>query len=140
MSDRDRETPIPRGTSAATKISASLGIVAAMVLAVLVNVFVSRHYKRWDWTRGGIYTLSDATAQTLHGLEEPIHVYVLLPSGDPLTLSVEALLDALTLTTVYERLVAHHGWSADDYEAWLAGALRRDIGDSTQPIGREGRR
>jgi AcrR family transcriptional regulator len=53
---------------------------------------------------------------------------------------VEALLDALTLTTVYERLVAHHGWSADDYEAWLAGALRRDIGDSTQPIGREGRR
>jgi len=44
---------------------------------------------------------------------------------------VEALLDALTLTSVYEQLVAHHGWSSDDYEAWLAGALRRDIRDST---------
>jgi AcrR family transcriptional regulator len=44
----------------------------------------------------------------------------------------EALLDALTLTTLYERLVAHHGWSADEYEAWLAGALRRDIGDLAQ--------
>jgi TetR/AcrR family transcriptional regulator, regulator of autoinduction and epiphytic fitness len=43
----------------------------------------------------------------------------------------EALLDALTLTSVYEQLVAHHGWSADDYEAWLAGALRRDIRTST---------
>ncbi len=44
---------------------------------------------------------------------------------------VEALLDALTLTSVYERLVVIHGWSSDDYESWLAGALRRDIGDST---------
>jgi len=44
---------------------------------------------------------------------------------------VEALLDALTLTSVYERLVANHGWSPDDYESWLVAALRRDIRDST---------
>jgi AcrR family transcriptional regulator len=44
---------------------------------------------------------------------------------------VEALLDALTLTTVYERLVTSHGWSADDYESWLTGALLREIRDST---------
>jgi hypothetical protein len=80
-------------SSAATKISASVGIVAAMVLATLVNVFVARHYKRWDWTRGGLYTLSDATVATLRSIEEPVHVYVLLPSGDALTMSVQHLLE-----------------------------------------------
>jgi hypothetical protein len=65
-----------------------------MVLAVLVNVLVARHYRRWDWTRGGLYTLSDATAQTLRGLEEPIRIYVLLSSDDPLRLSVRHLLEA----------------------------------------------
>jgi AcrR family transcriptional regulator len=44
---------------------------------------------------------------------------------------VQALLDALTLTSVYEQLVSAHGWSSDDYESWLADALRRDIRDST---------
>jgi hypothetical protein len=63
-----------------------------MVLAVLVNILVARHYKRWDWTRGGLYTLSDATVETLHALADPVRVYVLLPAGDPLTLSVEYLL------------------------------------------------
>jgi AcrR family transcriptional regulator len=53
---------------------------------------------------------------------------------------VEALLDALTMTAVYERLVAHHGWPADDYESWLADALRRDIRDSTQDLHLENRR
>jgi hypothetical protein len=89
-----KDDRIPTGTTAATKLSASLGVVAAMVLALLVNVLASRHYRRWDWTRGGLYTLSDATTQTLHGLEEPIHVYVLLSEGDPLALAVRHLLEA----------------------------------------------
>jgi hypothetical protein len=91
VSDEGR---IPAGTGAAIKISASLGIVAAMALAVLVNILVARHYRRWDWTRGGLYTLSDATLQTLHRLEEPIHVYVLLSANDPLTISALHLLES----------------------------------------------
>ncbi len=87
------------GTSTGTKLSASIGVVAAMVLAVLLNVFVARHYKRWDVTRGGLFTLSDATIQTLRALEEPIHVYVLLPSGDSLTLSLRHLLDGYRAET-----------------------------------------
>jgi AcrR family transcriptional regulator len=53
---------------------------------------------------------------------------------------VEALLDALTLTAVYEQLVVNHGWSPDDYESWLAGALRVDIRGSTQAPVQEVRR
>jgi hypothetical protein len=79
---------------AATKISASLGIVLAMVLGLLGNVLVARHYARWDWTSSGLYTLSDATVETLRTLEEPVTVYVLLGPGDPLAISVGQLLDA----------------------------------------------
>jgi hypothetical protein len=75
-------------------VSSLVGISAAMTLGVLVNVLVARHYTRWDWTRGGLYTLSEATVHTLRGLEEPIRVYVLLPSGDPLMLSIQHLLEA----------------------------------------------
>ena len=46
-----------------SKIVSSAGVVAAMLLAVLVNVIVARHYKRWDVTRGGLYTLSDPTLE-----------------------------------------------------------------------------
>lgn len=94
MSADEKPGPIESGTSAGTKISASLGIIAAVVLAVLVNILVSRHYKRWDWTRGGLFTLSDATTQTLHALQEPVHVYVLLNDGDPLTTAVRHLLES----------------------------------------------
>ncbi|AKT39747.1 GldG family protein [Chondromyces crocatus] len=90
----ERTSHARHGTPLLTKLSASAGIIAAMVLAVLVNVLASRHYKRWDWTRGGLYTLSDATVQTLRALEEPINVYVLLPASDPLNLSIRHLLEA----------------------------------------------
>ncbi|AUX30967.1 MULTISPECIES: GldG family protein [Sorangium] len=96
------ESPPPRvppGTSLGEKLSTSVGIIAAMVLAVLVNLLVARHYKRWDWTQGGLYTLSDATVSTLRALEEPIRVYVLLSEADPLTLSVRHLLDAYRAET-----------------------------------------
>jgi hypothetical protein len=88
-----------RSSMAAAKISTSIGIVAAMVLALLVNLYVARHYKRWDVTRGGLYTLSEPTLQTLHGLEESIQIYVMLPAGDPLATSVSHLLEAYKAET-----------------------------------------
>ncbi len=86
-------------STTATKVSASAGIVAAMVLATLVNVLVARHYHRWDVTRGGLYTLSEATLATLHELPEPVKIYVLLPGGESLTLSVQHLLDGYRAET-----------------------------------------
>jgi hypothetical protein len=95
----EKERAATPASVTATKISASVGIVAAMVLATLVNVFVARHYRRWDWTRGGLYTLSEATVATLQGIQEPVKVYVLLPSGDALTLSVQHLLESYRAET-----------------------------------------
>ena len=93
------EDPPAASTPLTTKHSVSAGIVAAMILAVLVNVLVARHYRRWDWTQGGLYTLSDATLQTLRSLEEPVQVYVLLSPGDPLEVSLEHLLAAYRAET-----------------------------------------
>ncbi len=84
---------------AATELSASAGIIAAMVLATLLNLLVARHYHRWDVTRGGLYTLSEATLATLHALPEPVKIYLILPGGEPLTLSVQHLLDGYRAET-----------------------------------------
>jgi hypothetical protein len=61
---------------------------------VTSNVLVARFYERWDWTSSGIYTLSQATRETLHGLREPIDIVVFLGRSDPLTVSVRHMLTA----------------------------------------------
>jgi hypothetical protein len=77
----------------------ALGVAAAMILAVAVNVLVARFYARWDWTTRRLYTLSGATLTTLHQLTEPVTVTVLLSRGDPLELSVRQLLTAYAAET-----------------------------------------
>jgi hypothetical protein len=69
-----------------------VGIVAAMVLAVVVNVVIARHYKRWDWTKTKRYTLTPATLATLHSLQEPVDLWILMGGADPLEQSVKQLL------------------------------------------------
>ena len=69
-----------------------VGILAAMVLAVVANVVVARHYRRWDWTKAKRYTLTDATRATLHDLHEPVDLWVLMGGADPLEQSVKQLL------------------------------------------------
>jgi hypothetical protein len=68
------------------------GVVAAVVFAVLVNVYAERHYRRWDFTTHGLYTLSPATLETLHALAEQVEIDVLLSANDPLANSVKFLL------------------------------------------------
>ncbi len=89
----------PAASSPIAKFSSAAGIVLAMVLAVLANILVARHYTRWDMTEGGSFTLSDATLATLHGLHEPVTIHVILPSSDPLRISLEGLLEGYRAET-----------------------------------------
>jgi ABC-type uncharacterized transport system involved in gliding motility auxiliary subunit len=82
------------------------GVLAAMVVAVFVNVFVARHYRRWDATHHQLYTLSPATRETLRSLGESVEVDVFLSTADPLTNSVKFLLNAYQAET--ERLVVKY--------------------------------
>lgn len=78
----------------ATQVSQLVGVVAAMVVVVLLNVVVARRYTRWDWTANQRYSLSPATVQTLHDLPDTVQVWVLLGGADPLEQSVKQLLVA----------------------------------------------
>jgi hypothetical protein len=75
------------------RLGALVGVAAAVVVAVMANLLAARHYRRWDWTASGLYTLSPATVQLLDALGEPVEITVLMGSGDPLTLSLRHLLD-----------------------------------------------
>jgi hypothetical protein len=68
------------------------GIAAAIVVAIVANVLVARHYTRWDWTKSKRYSLTPATVTTLHDLPGPVDLWVLMGSGDPLGQSVKHLL------------------------------------------------
>ncbi len=76
----------------AEQATALVGVVAAFVVAMLVNVVAARRYTRWDWTSAQRYTLSAATKTTLHELNEPLDLWVLMGGADPLEQSVKQLL------------------------------------------------
>ncbi len=82
------------GGAGALRASAAIGLAAAAAAAVLGNVLAARHYRRYDWTSSGLYTLSGPTKQTLRDLPEPVVVNVLLSTDDPLLVSVRHLLAA----------------------------------------------
>ena len=90
-----REASSP-AVSARTKLVSSLGVVAAGLLAVFVNVLAARHYKRWDATYAKLYTLSPPTEATLSEIERTgtdVEIFVFIGRGDPLLASTRAMLE-----------------------------------------------
>ncbi|HYP98539.1 MAG TPA: GldG family protein [Polyangiaceae bacterium] len=80
------------GVSRSFRAFAALGVLGAALLAVNLNVLVARWYKRWDLTADRLYTLSPATLKTLHALDQPLSITVLLGRADPLSVSVRQML------------------------------------------------
>jgi hypothetical protein len=76
-----------------------LGVVAAGVLLVNLNVLSARWYQRWDLTSDRLYTLSGPTRELLKSLDKPVDVTVLLSNSDPLTTSVRHMLEAYAADT-----------------------------------------
>ena len=81
------------------RLSQLVAVAAAVVVAVLSNVIVGRHYTRWDWTTAKRHSLSPATLETLHDLSSPVEVWVLLGPADPIEQSVKQLLVAYQAET-----------------------------------------
>ncbi|HKY34745.1 MAG TPA: GldG family protein [Polyangiaceae bacterium] len=76
-----------------------LGVLAAGVLLVNLNVLGARWYKRWDLTSDRLYTLSGPTRELLRSLDRPVDVTVLLSNSDPLTPSVRHMLESYATDT-----------------------------------------
>jgi hypothetical protein len=77
---------------ARTRAVQMAGALAAVVLALVVNVIAARHYRRWDWTSSRRYTLSEPTLSTLRALTEPIDVWLISGDAEPSTASLKQLL------------------------------------------------
>jgi predicted double-glycine peptidase len=75
------------------------GVIGALVFAGVFNFLSARHYHRWDWTTSKRYTLTTPTLETLHALDQPVEVWVLMGDGDPLMQSVKQMLTAYLAET-----------------------------------------
>jgi hypothetical protein len=100
------------------------GIVAAVVLAFVVNMLGARHFTRWDWTKDKRWSLSPATVETLHTLEEPVEVWVITGSGDALQSSLKELLASYQAEA--SRLEVH--WIDPDRDVAQLVALQARFG------------
>lgn len=81
------------------RVSQLVGVAAAALVAILLNVVTARHFTRWDWTANQRYSLSPATIETLRSLSEPVEIWVLLGPADPIEQSVKQLLVAYQAET-----------------------------------------
>jgi ABC-type uncharacterized transport system involved in gliding motility auxiliary subunit len=59
----------------------SAGVLLMVALLVIVNYLAFRHYERFDWTRSGLYTLSDKTKQVLSHLDVDIEAVMFMDPG-----------------------------------------------------------
>jgi ABC-type uncharacterized transport system involved in gliding motility auxiliary subunit len=76
-----------------SRLSAStVGIVLAAALVLGVNDLAARHWKRFDWTRAQVYSLSETTKKTLDALQKPVQVTVFMTQRSRLAPEVKELL------------------------------------------------
>jgi hypothetical protein len=108
-----------------------LTAVLGLAVVVLVNYISSRHYKRWDWTAHGLFTLSDRSTEALAELDKDVQIYVFLGRDEQDFADIETLLeeyiavtDRITVEWVDpDRDRARYQVLADRFgiDSWLAG-------------------
>ncbi len=72
--------------------TSAVGILLAAALLAGVNYLSARHWKRGDWTKTRIYSLSEQTRKIVAGLKAPVRVTVFMPSDGRLYQPVRELL------------------------------------------------
>lgn len=112
-------------------LNLALTAVLGLAIIVLVNYLSSRHYKRWDWTTHGLFTLSDRSAEALTELDQDVQIYVFLGRDEQDFADIETLLeeyvavtDRITVEWIDpDRDRARYQVLADRFgiDSWLAG-------------------
>ena len=76
----------------AARVNLGIAVLLGLGILVLVNWLGARHYRRWDWTGSGLYTLSEKSRQVVEGLKAPVTVTVFMTEGSPLYAETQELL------------------------------------------------
>ena len=82
-----------------TRLNLAMTAVLGLVVVVLVNYLSSRHYRRWDWTSRGLFTLSERSQQALRELDDDVQIYVFLGRDEQDFADVETLLEEYVAVT-----------------------------------------
>lgn len=78
---------------------AALGVLAAGLLLVEVNIFSQRQYLRYDLSQTESFTLSNATKTLLKELARPVQITLLLSSDSPFRAELKYLLESYRAQT-----------------------------------------
>jgi gliding motility-associatede transport system auxiliary component len=93
--DRTHVATLVRSRKTAIAANVVIMSVLAIVLWGFANTINQRHYKRWDLTKGGNFTISDSTKNILRSLDKDVKITSLLPSGETGDVSVDQINDFL---------------------------------------------
>jgi len=74
------------------RITSSASTLLLVAIVAMLNYLAFRHYKRFDWTAQGIYTLSAKSKSVLRDLGTDVDVYLFLSRGESAFLSTDELL------------------------------------------------
>ncbi len=75
------------------RLSLGVGLILGLVLVLLANYLSFRHYKRWDWTSEGWFTLSERTREVLASLDQDIDIYLFFARGEMHFADLDSLLE-----------------------------------------------
>ena len=90
----EKKKKVPRGPSrAAIGSNVSVSIALGFVLVGLINYISYRHYKTFDFSATGNFTLSDKTKNLLRSLESPIRILMLFGGDSTGYTEVKGLLE-----------------------------------------------
>lgn len=70
-----------------SRLASIAGAPASMLLALvlfgMVNILAARHYRRFDWTRAQLFTLSPRSQQIARGVRNRVEIVILLGRAEP---------------------------------------------------------
>jgi hypothetical protein len=81
----------PSRERTAIGLNSVIRVVLLLALFGMANYLAARHYRRVDFTRKHLYSLSDKTKRVLSGLRTDVTVDVFLSQGDPMFGDVKEL-------------------------------------------------
>jgi hypothetical protein len=95
------EKPVAAPSRTSATVNRIIVSLLVVVLAGLANYLAFRHYKRFDWTRQSIYSLSPRTKVVLHGLTRNLDIYLFMSRGEPARADLDELLERYRAETTH---------------------------------------
>lgn len=78
-----RAAAAPRQRRVLEQVALSAASISALAIVLMLNYLAFRHYRRFDWTSEGMFTLSPKSTKVLRGLTRDVDLYLFLSRGEP---------------------------------------------------------